>query len=185
MWTRNPLCRSPYYLSDSLPASLSPLSVFDKIFHRSPSRSATLSPLQIGPLRGICCSQGGMGRKKGGWSSASKVASAPTYQSGIEVASSPVQLDKTGAATLVSIVAKPGAKHSSITSLSDEGVGVAIGAAPVEGAANTELLAFLASVLAVKKSAVGLKSGARGRHKVVRVEGLTPLQVETLLQAAL
>ena len=64
-------------------------------------------------------------------------------------------------------------------------MGIAIGAAAVEGAANTELLAFLASVLAVKKSAVSLKSGARGRHKVVRVDGLTPLQVETLLMAAL
>ena len=60
-----------------------------------------------------------MGRKKGG-STGNKVASAATCQSGIKVASSPaVQLDKTGASTLISIVAKPGAKHSSITSLSD------------------------------------------------------------------
>ena len=62
-------------------------------------------------------------------------------------------------------------------------MGVAIGAAAVEGAANTELLAFLASLLRVKKSAVSLESGARGRHKVIRVAGLMPLQVETLLKA--
>ena len=69
--------------------------------------------------------------------------------------------------------------------MAKESVGIAIGAAAVEGAANTELLAFLASLLRVKKSAVSLELGARGRQKVVRVAGLTPLQVETLLKADL
>ena len=62
-------------------------------------------------------------------------------------------------------------------------MGIAIGAPAVEGAANTELLAYLASVLGVKKSAVALESGARGRRKVVRVDGLSPVEVEALLQA--
>ena len=62
-------------------------------------------------------------------------------------------------------------------------MGIAIGAPAVEGAANTELLAYLASVLGVKKSAVALESGARGRRKVVRVYGLSPVEVVALLQA--
>ena len=62
-------------------------------------------------------------------------------------------------------------------------MGIAIGAPAVEGAANTELLSYLASVLGVKKSAVALESGARGRRKVVRVYGLSPVEVEALLQA--
>lgn len=62
-------------------------------------------------------------------------------------------------------------------------MGIAIGASAVEGAANTELLSYLASVLGVKKSAVALESGARGRRKVVRVDGLTPVKVGALLQA--
>ena len=66
-----------------------------------------------------------------------------------------------------------------------ESVGVAIGAAAVDGAANIELVAFLASVLEVKKSVISLESGARGRRKVVKVAGLSPLQVEALLQATL
>ena len=122
MWTRVSLCRTPYYLSDSLSASLPPLNRFEKILHRSP----VTVPLHFqspsnGQLRCICCSQGGMGRKKGGLIP-NKVASAPTCQdpsSGIKVASSPVQWDKTGNSTLISIAAKPGAKHSSITNMSD------------------------------------------------------------------
>ena len=62
-------------------------------------------------------------------------------------------------------------------------MGIAIGAPAVEGAANTELLSYLAFVLGVKKSAVVLESGARGRRKVVRVDGLSTVELEALLQA--
>ena len=62
-------------------------------------------------------------------------------------------------------------------------MGIAIGASAVGGATNTELLSYLASVLGVKKSAVALESGARGRRKVVRVDGLSPVKVEALFQA--
>ena len=62
-------------------------------------------------------------------------------------------------------------------------MGIAIGAPAVEGAANTELLSYLASVLGVKKSAVALDTGAWGRRKVVRVDGLSPVKVEALFQA--
>ena len=77
----------------------------------------------IRQIRGICCSQGGMGRKKGELSqkNKSKVALPSICQesSGIQAAGSPLQLDKTGSSTLISIAAKPGAKHSSITHLSE------------------------------------------------------------------
>ena len=44
---------------------------------------------------------------------------------------------------------------------------------------------YLANVLQVKKSAVSIEAGARGRIKLVRVAGLIPVQVEALLQTAL
>ena len=129
--------------------------------------------------------------------------SASSSSIGVKKASSPLQLDKTGSSTLINIAAKPGARHSSITDYSEvkvllyltfsftymyhfqECVGVAIGAAAVGGAANKELVEYLANVLQVKKSAVSLEAGARGRIKLVRVAGLIPVQVEALLQTAL
>ena len=69
--------------------------------------------------------------------------------------------------------------------MKQESVGVAIGAAAIDGAANTELVAFLASILKVKKSAISIESGVRGRHKIVKVAGLSPLQVEALLHETL
>jgi hypothetical protein len=43
----------------------------------------------------------------------------------------------------------------------------------VDGAANDELVRFLADRLGVRRSAVSIVRGRRGRRKVVRVDGVT------------
>jgi uncharacterized protein len=43
-------------------------------------------------------------------------------------------------------------------------------AAPVDGKANEELIALVASRFQCRKSAVSIKSGASGRMKLVRIE---------------
>ena len=123
MWSRISL-HCAHCINRSLTVSLNPLTGFEKIFYCTPVTIAICSQLPangiIGQLRGICCSQGGMGRKKGG-SIGNKVPSPPSCQDSpgsTKVASSPVHLDKTGASTLITITAKPGAKHSSITNFS-------------------------------------------------------------------
>ncbi|XP_012270131.1 UPF0235 protein C15orf40 homolog [Orussus abietinus] len=73
----------------------------------------------------------------------------------------------------IKIQAKPGAKHNNITEITDDVVGVAISAPPVEGEANTELVKYLASILGVRKSDVSLDRGAKSRHKTVIVAGIT------------
>ncbi|XP_053972564.1 UPF0235 protein C15orf40 homolog [Hylaeus volcanicus] len=90
----------------------------------------------------------------------------------------PIGVDKNGNVT-IKIQAKPGAKHNNITDISDEAVGVAISAPPVEGEANTELVKYLASVLGMRKSDVSLDRGSKSRQKVVLVSGST---VEKVLE---
>jgi uncharacterized protein (TIGR00251 family) len=58
---------------------------------------------------------------------------------------------------------------------------VRLNAPPVDGAANTELIAVLADVLGVPKRAVTIVSGAKNRTKTIRVDGLTAAQVSELL----
>ncbi|XP_078052997.1 UPF0235 protein C15orf40 homolog [Augochlora pura] len=87
----------------------------------------------------------------------------------------PVNLDKDGNVT-IKIQAKPGAKHNNITDISNDAVGVAISAPPVEGEANTELVKYLASVLGMRKSDVSLDRGSRSRQKVVVVSGGTTVE---------
>ena len=50
---------------------------------------------------------------------------------------------------------------------------VRLHAAPVDGAANAELIQVLAEALDVPKRAVSIASGERSRQKRVRVEGVT------------
>ncbi|KAK1135673.1 hypothetical protein K0M31_000259 [Melipona bicolor] len=95
-----------------------------------------------------------------------------------EESKGPISLDKSGNVT-IKIQAKPGAKHNNITDISEDAVGVAISAPPVEGEANTELVKYLASVLGMRKSDVSLDRGSKSRQKVVIVSGST---VEKVLE---
>lgn len=95
-----------------------------------------------------------------------------------EAPKGPVGTDKSGNVT-IKIQAKPGAKHNNITDISEDAVGVAISAPPVEGEANTELVKYLASVLGMRKSDVSLDRGSKSRQKVVLVSGTT---VEKVLE---
>lgn len=80
----------------------------------------------------------------------------------------PISIDKSGNLQ-IKILAKPGAKQNGITDLSPDGCGVQIAAPPVEGEANTELVKFMAKVLALRKSDVQLDRGSKSRQKVILI----------------
>jgi uncharacterized protein (TIGR00251 family) len=79
--------------------------------------------------------------------------------------------------------AKPRAKRSALVGVREGALDVAIGAPPVEGAANAELIAFLAGALGVAKRDVVLVRGEGSRTKLVEVRGLTPDEVRARLAA--
>ena len=58
---------------------------------------------------------------------------------------------------------------------------VRVSAPPVEGDANRAVISVLARALGVPPSALSIVQGARGRDKVVRVEGLRPEDVAARL----
>lgn len=63
----------------------------------------------------------------------------------------------------------------------DGAVLVRLSAAPVDGAANAELVAAIAGALGLPRRAVTIVSGDRARRKRVRVEGMTLNQVLAML----
>ena len=79
----------------------------------------------------------------------------------------------------------PRAARAGIAGVRGGALAVRLTAPPVEGAANRELVAVLARALAVRPAAVAITSGARGRQKRVRVEGLDPEAVRARVGAAL
>lgn len=66
----------------------------------------------------------------------------------------------------------PRAARSAVAGPRGDAVKVRLAAPPVGGAANAELVRFLAERLGVRKDAVRLVAGASGRRKVVAIEGL-------------
>jgi len=62
---------------------------------------------------------------------------------------------------------------------------VSLRARPVDGAANRELLSLLAEALGVRRGALSIESGLRGRDKRVRIGRLGPDVVRARLRTAL
>jgi uncharacterized protein (TIGR00251 family) len=58
---------------------------------------------------------------------------------------------------------------------------IALAAAPVDGAANDELVQFLARALGRARRDVSVVSGARSRRKTVAIAGATAAEIRALL----
>lgn len=74
-------------------------------------------------------------------------------------------------ATLVVHVV-PRARATELGGRYGDAIKVKVAAPPVGGAANAELVRFLAERLGVPRGAVAIVAGARGRRKVVEIAGL-------------
>jgi len=89
----------------------------------------------------------------------------------------------------LAVRAQPGAKKTAITGVYGEGaetqLKIAVQAPPVEGRANTALVAFLADFFGIPRSRVELVSGELSRSKVFLLRGVTLAQAEARLTQAM
>ncbi|MBN2194050.1 MAG: DUF167 domain-containing protein [Polyangiaceae bacterium] len=72
---------------------------------------------------------------------------------------------------------KPRASTSRVIGLRADALEIAVAAPPVDGAANSELIATLAKWLGVPRSALSLVGGATGRRKLVDIRGVSGAEV--------
>jgi len=86
-----------------------------------------------------------------------------------------------GARLLLDVYVAPRAAKSRLAGLHDGRVKVQVAAPPVDGAANAELVRFLAGELGVPRSAVELVKGASGRRKTLAIAGLVAAEARTRL----
>jgi uncharacterized protein (TIGR00251 family) len=75
----------------------------------------------------------------------------------------------------------PRAGKSGIAGRRGDALLVRLNAAPVEGAANAELIDVLADAFDVPRRAVSIVSGARSRQKRVQIDGITDQVVASKL----
>ena len=92
-----------------------------------------------------------------------------------------VDFRPTGTGVRFAITVQPRASRTEIVGEHGETVKIRIAAPPVEGAANEELIRFLAKQLHVPASAVRVVSGQSGRRKLVEIEGVGADQVRRAL----
>jgi hypothetical protein len=79
---------------------------------------------------------------------------------------------------LLRVRVQPRASRSEIVGWRADGtLSVRVAAPPVEGQANAAVAALLAAALDLRPSAVTVEHGARGRDKLVRVQGLTAREI--------
>lgn len=75
----------------------------------------------------------------------------------------------------------PRARSTEVAGRHGDAIRIRLAAPPVDGAANTELVRFLAERLGVARRAVSIVRGGSGRRKTLSVEGLTTETAERLL----
>ena len=82
-----------------------------------------------------------------------------------------VQDSKAG--VVLSVHIQPKASRTECVGFHGDAIKIRVAAPPVDGAANDELIRFLASQFSIPSSSVQIQSGASGRHKRVLLKGVT------------
>jgi uncharacterized protein (TIGR00251 family) len=90
-----------------------------------------------------------------------------------------VQATPEGVSLFVKVIPRAGTTR--IAGIREGRLLVRLAAAPVEGAANDALIAFLAASLDVPRRNITLEAGISSRNKHVRVAGLSAAQVAQAL----
>jgi uncharacterized protein (TIGR00251 family) len=80
----------------------------------------------------------------------------------------------------IDVLVVPRASRTAVGPLVGDRLRVAVTAPPVDGEANAAVIEALARAFGVRKVAVAIVRGERGRRKTVRVEGGAPATLERL-----
>jgi hypothetical protein len=89
--------------------------------------------------------------------------------------------DKDAPSVTLSVRIQPRASKNELVRLEDGSLKIRLTAPPVDGAANEALVKFLADRFSVAKSLVEIVSGHTSRDKVVRINGVSSADAESLL----
>jgi uncharacterized protein (TIGR00251 family) len=74
-------------------------------------------------------------------------------------------------ALLLELHVQPGASRTQVAGLHGDALKIRLAARPVDGAANAELVRFLADAFGVPRRDITIESGETSRRKCVRVTG--------------
>ena len=76
---------------------------------------------------------------------------------------------------------QPGAKRTEVAGRHGDAIRIRVAAPPMDGAANAELVRYLADLFDLPRRAVRIEAGTGSRRKIVPVDGLTRAAAEERL----
>jgi uncharacterized protein len=79
------------------------------------------------------------------------------------------------------VYVQPRASRTELAGLHDGCVKIRLAAPPVEGAANAELIEFVARLLKIARSRVRVVTGTSSRRKVIEIDGVSAAAVARAL----
>lgn len=82
---------------------------------------------------------------------------------------------------LIKVYIQPKSSHDGLAGYHGDALKIKLKAPPVEGAANTACIRFLASMLRLPQTNLSIKSGHRSRSKLVVIKGISVKQVRETL----
>jgi uncharacterized protein len=74
---------------------------------------------------------------------------------------------------VLSVYVQPKASRTECVGTHGDALKIRVAAPPIDGAANDELIRFVASCCAIPRASVCIQSGAEGRHKKLCLKGVT------------
>ena len=92
-----------------------------------------------------------------------------------------IQCSEDGRGLTFTVRVVPRASRSEITGEQSGALRVRIAAAPVEGAANQELIKLLAKTFKLPQKAVEIVSGTASKNKIVRIQGADAARLQQLV----
>lgn len=94
-----------------------------------------------------------------------------------------IQFVEKDGSLIFSVRVMPNASRSEITGELDGALKIKINAPPVDGAANAELIKFLAKFFRVQKNAVEIIKGQTSKNKQIKISGLKAANLPDLKSA--
>jgi uncharacterized protein len=72
----------------------------------------------------------------------------------------------------IKVIVKPNVRRQDVTQMPDDSLLVYLRSPPVDGKANTELIAVLAKFYGVRRSRITILQGTTARHKLIEILGI-------------
>jgi uncharacterized protein len=82
-----------------------------------------------------------------------------------------------------SVRVQPRAARSEVVGVHGDALKIRLSSPPVDGAANDELIFFLAEIFAVPRRAVRILAGETSRSKLIEIDGVTAQAVHNIARA--